>query len=157
MKVCQIFLKVPLSLLIKHRLGFFCMRCLPTKLRVNLQFSGGLSFVCWKLCRATIHKICNCHLVEWNVHAFYLSFCLFFVFFQSRNIISGDQLFLHRENSKMDWWYCCFMQNSRVLRLGYVLDLSEYPSHKFKKKIWTFFHLNLFRYIISSIYKKEKI
>ena len=102
-KVCQIFLKVPLSLLIKHRLGFFCMRCLPTKLRVNLQFSGGLSFVCWKLCRATINKIWNCHLVEWNVHAFYLSFCFFFVFFQSRNIMSGDQLFLRRDNSKMDW------------------------------------------------------
>ena len=83
-------------------------------------------------------------------------FVSFLFFFQSRNIISGDQLFLHRENSKMDWWYCCFMQNSRVLRLGYVLDLSEYSSDKFKKNSLDSFPFKFIQ-IKSFIYKKERM
>ena len=43
-KVSEIYFKVPLSVLIKHSLGFFCKHYVPTKLRVNLRFSGGVSF-----------------------------------------------------------------------------------------------------------------
>ena len=102
-KVRQIYFKVPLSLLIKYRRGFFCKHYVPTKLRVNLQ--GNLKGCVYrKLCHATINKTRNFQLEECSksgnrhVHIYYLFFCFMYCFFgvflNCMNIIIGDQLFL---------------------------------------------------------------
>ena len=105
------------------------MYLLNLNLQLNLQFSGRQLCVYWKLHHATINKTWNCQFVECSKSGnigmyilficFFVSSSLFFVFFvcffelyeYNQWRISGDSCFYYKDNSKMNLWYCCFMQN----------------------------------------------
>ena len=91
--------------------------------------------VCWKLCHATSAKLKLTHaklkpgpVGWWNGpnQETEASICFFhfILFFRSIDITSLKISYFHcRDNSKMNLWYCCLMQNSYVLRLSCVLDI----------------------------------
>ena len=56
---------------------------------------------------------------------FHVLFFCFLVFFELHEYNQWRSVIftINRDNSRMDSRYCCFMQNSRVLRLRYVLDV----------------------------------
>ena len=56
-----------------------------------------------------------------HVHTFFFELYEFYEYNQWRSVICTIEYY--RYNSKVDLQYCCFMHNSCVLRLMYVLDV----------------------------------
>ena len=76
-------------------------------------------------------------------------------FVKCMDILNFEINYLYcRVNSKMDSWYCCFMQNSSLLRLRCILDAKSLLCRSSKRN-----YVNLFLYnfiqIKSSIWKEK--